>query len=232
LTNDISRKQQFLEQLTAALVAGYRARDGQIFCGRGCSSCCTLAVNCTLPEAQLLAEQLDEEQLERVDRYVERIKELSAGVTELKEYLRRHRRDSGGCPLLAGDGACAAYAHRPFSCRALLSTKESRWCGVDFADLTAAEKEEFFASLDRSVTAFPLHYLALARDAGRELERQALLQMAAEYGFSLYGNMGAMVHLVHSHGLTDILAAGAAGIKELLRRTGLDNPLLLQFEEI
>ena len=225
-------QQQFLEQLTAALAAGYRASGGIIYCGKGCSNCCSLVVNCTFCEAQQLAERLDEALLQRVDHYMERLKKLLHGVTTLKDYLRIHRRESGGCPLLGTDGACQAYEIRPLSCRALLATRESCWCGTDFAELTFAEKEAFVNSLDRAATAFPLHYLAAAQDAGRELERQSLLGMAKEYGFSLYGNMPVMVHLASRRGLAETVATGATATRALLQRAGLDHPLLLQLEEL
>ena len=187
-------------------------------------------MNCTFFEAQHLAERLDEALLQRVDHYTERLKKLLRRYN-LKDYLRRHRRESGGCPLLGADGACQAYEIRPLSCRALLATKESRWCGADFGELTSAEKQAFVNSLDRAATAFPLHYLAAAQDAGRELERQSLLKMAGEYGFSLYGNMPVMVHLASRWGLAATVPAGAAATRELLQRAGLDHPLLLQLEE-
>jgi Fe-S-cluster containining protein len=230
--DDVSEKHRFLDRLTGALIADYRAKGGQIHCGRGCCNCCSLAVNCTYPEALILAEGLDEDLLRRVDGYANRLKTLMSGVTGLKEYLRLHRSDSGGCPLLGADGACRAYGLRPLSCRALLATRESRWCGADFSAISPAEKEEFIASLDRTVTAFPLHYLASAQDAGRELERQTLLAMVAEQGFSIYGTMPVLVHLAARHGLTTAVAGGVMAVRELLVRTGLDSPLLLQIEEV
>jgi len=231
LAEQLQQQQLFMERLGAGIVADYRSGGGTIYCGKGCSNCCSLAVNCTFPEALLLAIRLDEEQLQLVDRYTQRLRGMLCGVSALKDYLRRHRLESGGCPLLGADGACLQYTHRPLSCRALLATRESRWCGADFAELTAAEKEAFVASLDRAVTAFPLHYLAAAQDAGRELERQSLLTMAAMYGFSLYGNMPVMVHLASRWGLAEKLPAGAAAVRELLQRAGLDHPLLLELEE-
>jgi len=228
----VRQKQLFLDQLTGALTADYRSRGGWIYCGRGCSTCCSLVVNCTCSEALLLAETLNEPLLLAVDHFVTQLKGLIEGVSELKEYLRRQRDGSGGCPLLGPDGACRAYERRPFSCRALLSTKESRWCGTDFTRLTSDEQSSFMASLDPSVTAFPLHYLASSQDAGRELERQSLLAMAGAHGFSLYGNMPVLIHLASRHGLETAIAGGAAAVKALLVRTGLDNPLLLQLEEL
>jgi Fe-S-cluster containining protein len=232
LQDELQQHHQFMEKLTTALVTDYRARGGEIYCGKGCSNCCSLVVNCTFPEAQLLANRLDEELLQAVDCYVERLRRLASGVTELKDYLRRHRRDSGGCPLLGPDGACRAYELRPLSCRALLATKESRWCGADFAELTAAEKGEFVASLDQAVTAFPLHYLAATQDAGRELEKQELLSMAREHGFSLYGNMAVLVHMASRWGMAEAFATGAETVRELLHLAELDHPLLVDLEEL
>jgi len=222
----------FMDRLAAALAADYRAGGGLIHCGKGCSCCCSLVVNCTFPEALLLAGGLDEGLLQHIDRYTERLKGLLGGVAALQDYLRLHRRESGGCPLLGADGACLEYARRPLSCRALLATKESRWCGADFAALTAAEKEAYVASLDRAATAFPLHYLAATQHAGGELERQALLTMAGRYGFSLYGNMPVMVHLASRWGLAAAVSAGEAAVRELLEQAGLAHPLLLALEAL
>lgn len=229
--DNLQQQQRFMEMFTATLVREYSTQGGLIYCEKGCGSCCSLAVNCTFFEALLLAERLEEELLQLVDRYTERLTALLSSVTTLHDYLRLHRRDSGGCPLLGSDGSCRTYEFRPLSCRALLSTRESRWCGTDFAELTAAEKEAFVASLDRAVTAFPLHYLAASRNAGSELEGQALMMMISEYGFSLYGNMPVMVHLASRWKLAEKLGNGAASIRELLNRAGLNHPLLLVLEE-
>ena len=229
---EITEKQQFLDQLIAALVADYQGRGGTIHCGRGCRNCCTLAVNCTWPEAALLAGALTGEQLARIDCQVAQLRSIAATAAGLKDYLGRHRRETGGCPLLADDGACGAYASRPLSCRALLSTRESCWCGVDFAELPAAAREEYVASLDRSAVAFPLHYLAAPQEAGRELERQTLLAMAASVGFTLYGSMPVLVHLATRHDLAGAVAAGPAAVQELLARTELASPLLVQLETL
>lgn len=228
LLGETRKQQQFLDMFTLDRTAAYQEKGGRIFCAKGCSSCCTLAVNCTLPEALLIATSLDELQAARVDAHVERLRLLLSGITELKEYLRLYRREMGGCPLLAEDGACGAYAVRPLSCRALLATRESHWCGIDFATLTPAEKQEFVAGLDRPATAFPMHYLATTQDAGRELEVQATMQSLRSCGLSMYGNMPVLVHLINSCGLLEAVAAGQPAVMAVTARAGLDNPLLLE----
>lgn len=232
LNGELEKRQQFMEMLSRSLTADYLSRGGTIYCARGCSGCCNLVVNCTLTEAVTVASGLDVGQSARVDDYVERLRGLLAGVGDLKEYLRIHRRSSGGCPLLEGDGACGIYESRPLSCRALLSTMESRWCSVDFASLSPEEKRVFVEGLDREAAAFPIHYLAASRDAGAGLENRLSVCMAETFGFSIYGNMPVLVHLVKRHDLALVVSAGRGAVEELLAAVGLDNPLLLQLEGV
>lgn len=230
LTAELAAQQKFMEMLTRSLTTDYQSRGGGIFCARGCSGCCTLMVNCTLTEAVAIAAALDEGRAARVDAHVARLRELLAGVSDLKGYLRRYRLSSGGCPLLEGDGACGIYAVRPLSCRALLSTRESRWCSADFVALTPEEKQAFMEGLDREAVAFPMHYLAASRDAGTGLENRLAIRLAETFGFAVSGSMPVLVHLVKRHDLARVVSAGREAVAELLVRVGLDNPLLLQLE--
>jgi len=182
-------------------------------------------VNCPLTEAVALTGVLDGEQLAAVSAYAARLRELMASVVDMKGYLQMQRREMGMCPLLAYDGACSVYASRPLSCRSLLSTKESYWCGVDFATLPAAEKEHYIASLDRSVTAFPLHYLASPQETGRDFESRQLAHMQELFGFSCYGCMPVLVSLVHQHGLAE--AASREQAERLVEAAGFASPLLV-----
>lgn len=232
LTNELATQQQFMEMFTRSLTADYRSRGGGIFCARGCSGCCTLVVNCTLTEAVTIAIALDEERSARVDSYVARLRELLASAGDLKEYLRLHRRETGGCPLLERDGSCGIYSARPLSCRALLATRESRWCSADFAMLSPEDKRAFMESLDRDAVAFPMHYLAASKDAGTGLENRLAIRLAETFGFSVYGNMPVLVHLVKRHDLARVVPAGRGAVADLLVRVGLDNPLLLQLEGV
>jgi Fe-S-cluster containining protein len=227
LLEEVAVQRQCLDMMNAAWIGEYAARGGVIHCGRGCHGCCSLAVNCTLTEAVGLAGCLDVTQLAAVGAYAGRLRELTATVQDLKGYLQMQRREMGMCPLLAHDGACSAYVSRPLSCRSLLSTRESYWCGVDFAEVAPAEKEAYLTSLDRSAVAFPLHYLASAQETGRELESRQLAHMQELFGFSCYGCMPVLVTLVHDHGLS-----GAASRKEaeaLVEAAGFADPLLVSW---
>ena len=227
LLTELALQRQCLDMTNAAWIGDYRARGGVIHCSRGCHNCCSLAVNCTLTEAVALAGALDEAQLTAVAAYAIRLKEQLNQVTTMKEYLRMQRQEMGMCPLLTENGACGAYVARPLSCRALLSTNESYWCGVDFATLTADEKEHYGASLDRSVTAFPLHYVATAQESAQEFESRQLAHMQELFGYAGYGCMPVLVFLVQSH---DLAGAGSRErAEQIARQAGFDSQLLVSW---
>lgn len=229
LLEELAVKRECLDMMAAAWTGDYRSHGGTIFCGRGCRECCSLTVNCTLTEAIFLAQTLNDRQAEAVADYAVRLGGMVTPAMALKEYLRLQRRDMGWCPLLEDDGVCGAYAARPLSCRALLSTKESFFCGVDFAGLTSEEKQAYVESLDRSVTDFPLHYVASTRETGAELEARALTLMRQRFGFSVYGAMPVLVHLVRTHGLAEAVEAGRETAEAGAKHAGLAHPFLVEF---
>lgn len=229
LLEELNVKRECLDMMSAAWVADYRAHGGSIYCGRGCRECCSLAVNCTLTEAVSLAQSLNSAQAEAIAEYAMRLGELTAPMTDLKEYLRMQRRDMGWCPLLEADGSCGAYSARPLSCRALLSTKDRYFCGVDFSNLTSGQKQEYVESLDRSVTDFPLHYVASTRETGGEMEARALDLMLQQFGFTLYGNMPVLVYLVHKKGLAEAAAIGRDAAETLAAESGFGHQFLADF---
>lgn len=228
LLEELEIQRQCLDMMNTAWIGEYSSRGGVIHCARGCHSCCSLAVNCTLTEAVALAAVLDQAQLAAVSAYAVRLQGLMGAVTDMKGYLRMQRRDMGMCPVLADDGSCGVYGLRPLSCRSLLSTKESYWCGVDFATLPADEKERYGASLDRSVTAFPLHYVASAQDTARMFESRQMAHMQELFGFSCYGCMPVLVSLVHTHALAE--AGSLEQAERLVEAAGFADPLLVSWQ--
>ena len=228
LLEELNTQRDCLNMMSTAWVTDYRSRGGNIFCGKGCQACCTLTVNCTLTEAVALAQILTDEQAHAVAAYAVRLGEMVTPGMELKEYLRMQRRVMGPCPLLGDGGACTAYAARPLACRALLSTKESFYCGVDFADLTSDEKQTYIESLDRSVTEFPLHYVAFSRDTGREFETRALTLMRQRFGFSVYGALPVLLHLVRSYSFADVVSADQESAESVAVQAGMYHPFLVE----
>lgn len=231
LLTETERQQRFLDMLCNSAAADYRQNGGEIFCGKGCGSCCTLAVHCTATEAALIAATLTGDQIEAVAAYVTGLCLKVSGVTDLKSYLRLHRRELGGCPFLQ-NGLCGIYPTRPLSCRSLLSTMESYWCGIDFTELSPEKKQEFLDGLDRNRTAFPTHYLAATQTAGHELESQSVMLMLKESGFALSGSMPVLVCLFSKFDLLDSFRQGINAVHDLIAAAGFDSPYLLQVDKL
>jgi Fe-S-cluster containining protein len=228
---NVASGQSFMDTRCASAAADFCSQGGEIFCGQGCSSCCTLAVNCTAAEALLVARALDQQQTENLKGYVAHLKERLGDAVDLKGYLRLHRKELGGCPFL-DNGSCGVYSVRPISCRALLSSKESHWCAVDFSELSSAEKLAYMESLDREAVAFPMHYLACTQDSGQKLESQLSLQMLKEFGCSLYGSMPVLVYLFKECSLIDSFQKDADALRAVAASAGLDSPFLLQVDTL
>ncbi|WP_246038138.1 YkgJ family cysteine cluster protein [Geomonas terrae] len=225
LLEQVKQQQMFLEMLVRSWVDDYRADGGSIYCGKGCRNCCSLAVHTGFAEALAVARRLNEAQAEKVASYAVRLRDLVKNVSDLPQYLRLHRQ-MGFCPLLDDEGACSVYPVRPLTCRALISTRESVWCGADFSTLAPEEREAFLAGLDRKVVAFPSHYVATLQESGKELEEAAAQHMRLHFGFALYGNLGVLVHLIRK-GLAEACQEGPAAAARFIAQAGFDNPLLL-----
>jgi len=217
---------QQLDQHIAQWLASYQATGKPLFCRRGCDGCCRLAVHATWPESAALAGLLTTAQSTRLAEYVKRLLEVAPQRPGLKDYLRIHRRDIGPCPFLDEDGACTIYSRRPLSCRALLSTRPADWCTVDFSELDAWDKQAYESGLDRTVVAWPTHYVAASQERARELEGQLLAAMLAERGWALSGNFALMVWLEQNFHLN---RAGVTGqdVAAILREHRLDDSVLL-----
>lgn len=229
LKDEIRQQQAFFDEQTRSAVAACTAGGGRIYCGRGCRSCCTLAVHCTFTEALLVAEALGEAQAAVLSEHVARLRRLSEEAVDLKSYLRLHRQKIGNCPFLEADGACGVYAMRPFACRSLLSTRPADWCAVDFADLHPLEKQAYLSSLDPALVAWPTHYLAAPRELGQELEAAAFWRMHDNFGFTLSGNLPFLIWLEVKYRLSGMAAMGHAAVLALLEKERLNLPFLLKF---
>jgi Fe-S-cluster containining protein len=216
-----------LDRQVEAWRNGYALTGGSDQCHRGCSACCTLAVNCTFPEALAIAHELGDAGWSDVERHADQLLQTARASGSLKEYLQR-KRLLGPCPFLDPDGACRIYAVRPLSCRALISTRESRWCGTDFSALSAAEKQAFLAGLDRRVADVPLHYAAFPRARGAEGEQRLLGVMAEQFGFAISGALPHLLRLERQHAMGGLAAWGPAAARDLLQRHDLLHPFLVE----
>ncbi len=229
LKDKVRREHTLFDDEVRGWIGGYTRSGGNIFCGKGCRECCNLTVNCTFTEALCVAENLSESQAARAREHADLLRRHIHQATDLKTYLRLHRQQIGFCPFLEEDGSCGVYGERPFSCRSLLATKESR-CGADFSSLSGEEKRAFIESLDPAVVAFPMHYVAASQERGQELEYHAVRRMKERLGFSLYGNLPFLVFLEGHLRLSTVMLDGYEATAMALERTGLLLPYLVTFD--
>ncbi|BCR04714.1 zinc/iron-chelating domain-containing protein [Desulfuromonas versatilis] len=230
LKADLGRQHGQFDQSCREWLGRYSDAGGRIWCARGCRGCCNLAVNATFSEALLAAEVLTAAQDASLGEHVERLRQMLPEAGDLKSYLRLHRRKVGFCPFLTEDGACGIYASRPFSCRSLLSTRNSDWCAVDFGDLHPLEKQAFLSGLDREVVAYPTHYVAATQGLGAQMEAEATRRMLETFGVALTGNFAVLVYLEKKHGLSRVVADGAGRVEELLAEAGMEHPFLVSLK--
>lgn len=203
-----------------AWLTRFSATGGKTYCAKGCANCCRLAVETTLPEALYIAGRLSEEQGSALDSFVGRLKKQLHGVTDLRSYLRSYRETMVGCPFLESGGGCGIYESRPLACRALISTRNADWCGVDLSRLHPLEKQAFLSSLDASVVSFPTHYAAVPREIGCELEEAAAAEGIRRWGVTLSGNFPLLAWLVRERSLEVLLSRGSVAITEMLGKEG------------
>lgn len=217
-----------LDGVTAAWQRERELAGRRIFCAAGCSNCCTLFVQSTLIEALIVAEGLDANQAYKLQDYILRQRESLAGISDFLTILRQQRQEIGPCPFLDNAGCCSIYAQRPLACRALLSTKPSEWCSVDFSILDPLEKRLYLESLEREVVAFPVHYVASTQDAAQTAEARILAQMEDQLGAAIYGNFPLLVYLAYTTNLATQIADGTVNWLQLLQSNSFFHPLLLQ----
>ncbi len=211
----------------SAWLASYLESGKTIYCREGCAGCCNLAVHGTWPEAVAVAGILSAQQATYLTGYINRLNKALPELTDLKSYLRYHRQTLGPCPFLNERGACSIYPMRPLSCRALLSTRPSAWCTVDFSELDPWDKQAYESSLDRQVVAWPSHYVAATQDLGRELEETLLVKMQQKKGWSLSGNFPLMVWLELNCQLSERDNMDSKELCEVLAARAIDSSLLL-----
>lgn len=219
------------QRLDAAIAAWLPQAGSRIHCGRGCSGCCTLNVALTLAEALPLAASLDAAQRQGIAARVAALQALLPGCADRKVFLRAQR-TLGPCPLLAADGACAVYPLRPLACRALHSTRDRAWCGVDFATLHPLEREAFLSSLDPAVVAFPSHYARVPRELAAAAEDRLLKAMHAAWGFALTGHLAVLLQLAAEPDFVASLESGPETVAAHLAASSLDHPFLVTWHEV
>lgn len=79
-------------------------------CEKGCSHCCYIDVQVSLPEAQYIQKNLGIAP--------------DSGVTHTTGFTGQGM----PCGFLGQDGCCSIYAHRPFMCRSFFTVDDPKYC--------------------------------------------------------------------------------------------------------
>jgi Fe-S-cluster containining protein len=201
-----------------------------IHCHAGCANCCTLAVNCSFSEALHITKHLSSKLIKQLNKKILLLQEISRKARDLKDFLRLFRNHLGGCPFLDEKNCCAIYDVRPFSCRALLSTRPADWCGVDFATLHPLEKQAFLSSLNRAIVNFPTHYLAETQELAAAYEAEANMRLFDASGIFLSGNLIYLLWLEINYKLSSSIAKSPAFFLQQIDDNQLNLPYLLQIQ--
>ncbi len=226
LSNQLTNRQQQLDLQIRRLKLPEKQR---IYCLKGCANCCALVVNCSFPEAAAVAQTLSTEQCMQVTDRAFEIRRLATRCDSLLEFLRNYRATIGSCPLLdATERSCSVYPARPLTCRALLSTRPSAWCGIDLATLHPLEKDAFLSSLDPELVSFPTHYLAAPQELASTCESALVALMQEQQGWGLSGNFIYQVWLELEHQISAKLATSGFDLIAYLETQQLLVPFLLQ----
>ncbi len=226
MMDELEQRQQFFDQFCAAWGTEYRFKGGQIHCANGCSGCCSLVVNCSLPEALRIIGALDTQHHARLAGWAATVLPLAEQASSLKSWLSGYRQAGMRCPFLDEGESCSVYRVRPLSCRSLLATREPVWCTTDFSVLSTDQKQTFMDALDRSAVAFPTHYAATPQELGQELEEATLRQMEAIYGFSMVGCLPWLVWAEVQYGISGWLKEGRESVAARLQEQGLSQQFL------
>lgn len=230
LKQSVQNEANALDALIADWLSIRAASGRRIFCSSGCSNCCTLFVQATLVEALIVAEELDADQFRQLEEYILRQREIFANENDFLVILRKQRSTVGPCPFLDKNGCCSIYSQRPLACRALLSTKPSDWCGVDFQTLDLLEKRLYLESLERSVVAFPVHYVASTQKAAQDAEARILEQMRTLPMGAISGNFPLLVYLACTDAIASKISDDVKNWPIHLYSSAYFHPLLLHIE--
>ena len=210
-------------------IGKYKEKGGQIYCAAGCNNCCSQPVNAVFTEAVGIAKRLTEDQKSILQSNVKQLLEHIKGVSDLKSFDQLYRKLIGFCTFLDDNGSCSVYTERPFSCRSVLSTRESEWCGVDFETLEPIKRRDFVRELDRNVVAYPTHYVAPTIETGLRAEFTAKQKMAERFGFALWGLLPYLVWLETEWELSKVIPQGYSLAVRAVENNALNHPMLLQW---
>jgi Fe-S-cluster containining protein len=134
LLTELQRVGRDAETLLAQAEEGDRAL---IACSPGCGSCCVVNVDCLVPEAIAIADQIAAQPMREHARTRTRLEKLWQAIRGLDDEERRIAAKE--CAFLDARGWCSIYPVRPLLCRSITSTDVGR-CKAALSDISLEER--------------------------------------------------------------------------------------------
>jgi Fe-S-cluster containining protein len=191
-------------------------------CQKGCSYCCHVFVEVTIPEVLAIAHHIGETFTPQEREVL--LQSIDAAIKETEGMPREKRYDARvPCPLLR-DGSCSVYDVRPLPCRSYHSF-DVETCKRDFAQPSARHTVDYnriAIMVGASVASGMSVALTSERLDGRTIELARGLKVALE-GPSLLGTWRSSPHafdgavMSHAHPSPSFDRANAKRQKDLYR---------------
>ncbi|PTA69828.1 YkgJ family cysteine cluster protein [Deinococcus arcticus] len=212
---------------------GYAQRGGQVYCGAGCTACCTMPIRVSLAEARIMAATLDAELARAVEAHARAAVANARTAPDEEEYVRRHRLQVGFCPILdRSTGGCSRYDARPTRCRDTFSALPARYCAAETWE-TIGPREQ--AEYQRAVARTPgtdgeLHFIAPLEHLSEPVWTAASRAMRRAWGLEVWGDFWLLTTLAADERFMAAVQAGdGRRAWQVASGRGLSHRMLLEF---
>ncbi|MVN86161.1 YkgJ family cysteine cluster protein [Deinococcus sp. HMF7620] len=223
------------ERQAKSWLTGYAQRGGRVFCGAGCSACCTMPIRVSLAEALLMARAVDEAQASAVETHARAAVQNARTARDDDEYVRRHRLELGFCPILDREtGSCSRYEARPTRCRDTYSAFPAHYCEAEtWERMSRREQTEYRREVARTPgTDGELHFIAPLEHLSEPVWTAAARAMRREWGLEVWGDFWLLTTLAADARFMAAVAAGdARRAWQVASGRGLAHRMLLEFGE-
>jgi len=172
--------QAYFREIDDALVRAYGAlatKGLTVTCSPGCSSCCSLPVNATYPEAVVASVYIREHfrpesvrrLIERADTWLDWCGSELPGLAKGADLSSVYSLYGPGCPMLSG-GLCTIYPVRPMGCRVHCSVCDPAFCTPEQRNSPHYNPNGFVEEVVSEVKPFCLIYRQRVEQLGFDFE--------------------------------------------------------------
>ncbi len=233
-TREVRAQYARFDRRAKAWLDDYTRAGGRVYCASGCFRCCDMPIRLSWAEALTLSESLTPEQHRAVREHARKVWRNAHASRTPDEYVERHRREVGFCPLLDREtGSCTQYADRPTRCRDTYSALPAFLCAPDGpAQLSRSERRRY----EQVVRTDPVmdgetHFIAPLEQLSEPAWVAFSKLMRKGLGFELWGDFHYLVAMTMEPDFHAALALrDRKKVIAALRKAGLYHPEIVQVE--